>query len=265
MEGARTLLIIPMYNCESQIVRVLEKSRDFVLEFVDEVILIDNQSTDKTLVNATQGILSYPKDTSVIQNQENINLGGSLKTGFMYAIENNFQFVIVLHGDDQASIENLRFAFSDLHESDFDLLIGARFHKDSVLKGYSIVRKIGNRILNLFCQLSTGRRISDLIAGLNLIRLESLDINEILVFPNNLTFDVHLLLHSINRKKNIEFFPMTWVEEDQVSNAKVLRQGASIMHLFVRYFFLRSKVFQFPSTTDSYASFSVIFSNKKGV
>ena len=43
----------------------------------------------------------------VLKNRENYGLGGSHKVAFNYAIENNFDYIIVLHGDDQGSISDM--------------------------------------------------------------------------------------------------------------------------------------------------------------
>lgn len=63
-------------------------------------------------------------------------------------------------------------------------------------------------------------------------------------FPNDLTFDAHVLLEACDKKAKIAFVPVTWREEDQQSNAKIIRQGWTILKLLIRYAFLRKKVFK---------------------
>jgi hypothetical protein len=57
----------------------------------------------------------------------------------------------------------------------------------------------------------------------------------------------------------MKFFPITWTEEDQVSNAKVIRQALTILGLFTKYLFQRGKALNFQATPDSYRNFKVVF------
>jgi glycosyltransferase involved in cell wall biosynthesis len=255
----KKLLVIPTYHCEVQIGRLLRKSGQTINEEFQEVLIIDNGSTDKTIENAINGLKSIEIPIKVLQNIQNLSLGGSLKTGFLYAKNNSFDFVVVLHGDDQAQIKDLGPVFKDLENHNIDLGIGARFHPNSDLIGYSLFRKIGNRLLNLYCIICTGKKIDDLIAGLNIFRVSELNMDEILTFPNDLTFDVHILLRAINQKQNIKFFPITWTEEDQVSNAKVIKQALTILGLLTKYFFTKEKALHFAKSEFSYLDYNVLF------
>jgi glycosyltransferase involved in cell wall biosynthesis len=255
----KKLLVIPTYNCEEQVGRLLRKSERTINAEFEELLIIDNGSADKTIENVISSLKSIEIPTKVLQNKQNISLGGSLKTGFMYAKNNSFDFVVVLHGDDQAQIKDLEPVFKNLENHKIDLGIGARFHSNSNLIGYSVFRKIGNRLLNLYCIICTGQKIDDLIAGLNIFRVSKLHMDEILTFPNDLTFDVHLLLRAINQKQNIEFFPITWTEEDQISNAKVIKQALIILGLFTKYFFTKEKALNFTESEYSYLNYNILF------
>lgn len=255
----KTLLVIPTYNCQEQVRRLLQKSTNTVNTHFDELLIIDNGSSDDTIKNAKDSLGMIRIKTQIFQNLTNISLGGSLKTGFIYAIENSFDFVAVLHGDDQAFLDDLLPVMKRLANENIDLAIGARFHPNSTLVGYSNFRKVGNRILNLYAIVCTQKKISDLIAGLNVFKVSKLELNQILNYPNNLTFDVHLLLRAIHLKQNIQFFPITWTEEDQVSNAKVVRQAMTILGLFTKYLLLREKALNFQNVNSTYRNFKIVF------
>ncbi len=44
----KILVFIPAYNCENQIIRVLEQFDSEVLEYISEIIVVNNRSTDNT-------------------------------------------------------------------------------------------------------------------------------------------------------------------------------------------------------------------------
>ena len=98
-------------------------------------------------------------------------------------------------------------------------LLGARFMKDSRLQGYSFIRNIGNRFLNVIFSLSLGHPIYDLGSGLNAFRVNDLPLNKIKHWPNHIAFDIQLLLHFCSSGRRPLYFPIHWREEDQKSNA----------------------------------------------
>lgn len=258
----KSILVIPTYNCESQISRLVQKSSKTINAQFDEIVIIDNGSTDKTLDNAINELKVIDTKVKVLQNKKNLSLGGSLKTGFIYAKENRYDLIAILHGDDQANLDDLLPMIEKMKIKNIDLAIGARFHSKSELIGYSAFRRVGNRLLNRYCILCTGTKIDDLIAGLNLFRVSELNLDEVLNYPDNLTFDVHVLLRAIDLKQSIEFFPITWREEDQISNAKVVRQAVIILRLFTTYFFKREQALKFQKTQNTYRDYRVVFERR---
>ena len=105
----KILLFIPMYNCEKQIIRVLGQLNNEVCSYLSEVLVINNRSTD----NGEKVVENYLKKnklgvkTTLLRNDENYGLGGSHKVAFDYAIKSDFDYVILLHGDDQGDISNI--------------------------------------------------------------------------------------------------------------------------------------------------------------
>ena len=102
----KILLFVPVYNCEKQILRVLDSISPDIAERFAEVVVIENRSTDGTLKSAKHG-LSKIKNCKVtlLQNDENYSLGGSHKVAFNYMLEHGYDYLVVLHGDDQGDIQ----------------------------------------------------------------------------------------------------------------------------------------------------------------
>ena len=241
----KILLFIPVFNCEKQIARVIPKIDSNIQKYIDEVLIIDNRSSDNTVKVAIAASDSITKKITILQNVENYSLGGSLKHAFLYALENKYTHIITLHGDDQADIRDFLPILINQEYTRNDLIIGARFHPKSSLKGYSLIRILGNRGLNLVCSLIVKKKVYDLIAGLNFFNVSFLQKKVFLNFPNNLTFDSHLLLYAFNENAKIKYTPITWCEEDQISNAKVVHQAITILKLLFSYLRQGSAVFLF--------------------
>ena len=144
----KILIFIPMYNCEKQISRVISQFDEDTQKLFDEILIVDNISEDNSLKAAEESLKKLNNiKTTLIQNKENVSLGGSHKVAFNYAIENNYDYIIVLHGDDQGSIKDIVSYIKDKTAFQYDAFLGARFMKGATIKGYSFIRIAGNHVL----------------------------------------------------------------------------------------------------------------------
>lgn len=234
----KILVFIPGYNCEKQIVRVLKQFDKDVLKYIDEIIFVNNRSTD----NTEKAVLNYKVENKelpikILRNDENYNLGGSHKVAFDYALEHKYDYIIVLHGDDQGDIHDLMPYLENGEYKNFDCLLGSRFLKGSKLKGYSKFRIFGNRIFNIIYSMCIGKKIKDLGSGLNMYNTKILQNNFYHKFPDKLTFNCCMLFAADYYKQSIKFFPITWREDDQISNVKMFSQAKITLKMALKYRF----------------------------
>ncbi|MFW5881014.1 MAG: glycosyltransferase family 2 protein [Roseicyclus sp.] len=230
------LVFIPMYNCAAQIPRVLAQLADpRVAAWIDGVLCVDNRSTDGTAEAAAAGLASLPVAHRVLlRNDENYGLGGSHKVAIAFAEAHGYAHLVVLHGDDQGAILDLVPQLEAGHHDTTDFLMGARFMPGSRLSGYPALRTAANRVFNLIFSAVSGRRLFDLGSGLNLFRTAAFRDGFHLRFADDLTFNYYLILAVAARGHSLRFFPLTWREEDQVSNARLGRMGLQILSLLGR-------------------------------
>lgn len=238
MKKNKMLIFIPGYNCEKQITRVLDSIDEEILEYVTEIIFVNNRSTD----NTEKVVLQYKethkeKPLKIFRNDDNYNLGGSHKVAFNYAIKNNFDYVIVLHGDDQGNVKDILPYLKNGEYKKHDCLLGARFMKKSKLEGYSKFRTFGNRVYNILFSIVVHKKIYDLGSGLNLYDVNMLKDNFYHKFPDRLTFNYCMILATNYYKQDISFFPILWKESDQVSNVKLTSQAFNVLGMLVKYMF----------------------------
>lgn len=229
----KILLFIPMYNCEKQIVRVLGQLSDEVCQYLSEVIIVNNRSTDNGELAVQQYLTEHPLSipATMLRNDENYGLGGSHKVAFNYAIKHKFDYIIVLHGDDQGSIDNLLPYLKSREYCHFDCFLGARFMKGSKLKGYSKFRTFGNRVYNMLFSLGTLSRIYDLGSGLNMYKVSALSSRFYIRYKDNLMFNYCMILGQKHFRLKVGFFPICWREDDQVSNVKMVNQAVTVLKL----------------------------------
>lgn len=116
-QAAKTLIVIPVFNEEKYIPRVLSH----VLEYGDNVLVIDDGSSDKTPCL----LAKYPVE--VIRHARNRGYGRSLRDGFTFAACHGYDWVITMDCDEQHEPRELPFFFKAIAENRWDLISGSRY------------------------------------------------------------------------------------------------------------------------------------------
>src|SRR4030042_4859375 len=135
----RTLAVIPCFNEEATIGSVVLKAK----KYVDEVVVIDDGSSDKTAK-----IAEYA-GAIVLRHNGNKGYGAALKSGFEYARENNFDIMTVLDGDGQHDADQIQTVMWPVTEGKADICVGSRF-LDSTGNMVPMYRHFGIAVLTKF-------------------------------------------------------------------------------------------------------------------
>lgn len=238
----KILVVIPSYNCAAQIGRVISQFDGTVAPSFAKVIVVNNKSQDDTEQSAINAFKDNPQVSgSVYTSSVNLGYGGSLKVGFQIGLEEGYDFVLVLHGDDQGHIKDLMPYINDKSINEFDCTLGARFHPMSTLENYSTFRTFGNKVFNFLFGIVLNKRILDLGSGINIYKLSAFSERDFLSFPDNLTFDYCGIMSHSFRKRKLRFVPISWREEDQVSNVKMTSQAIQSIRLLFKFSLGRKK------------------------
>lgn len=258
----RILLFIPCYNCEEQITKVLESLKPY--DCITEIITVDNGSKDNTMNKAVEFAKNNPgMPVTVLKNRQNYNLGGSHKVAFQFAIDNGFDYVIVLHGDNQGDINDIKDILANKTYQNFDCCLGARFMKGSKLVNYATTKIIGNIAFNVLFSICLFKKIYDLGGGLNIYKSEMLKDKFYLKYPDALSFNYVMTTALDFYKQKYMYFPLTWKEDGQVSNVNVVKQGFELLGMLFKYVFNKKKFInsEFRKTIfDDYSS-DIVHSN----
>ena len=233
----KILVAVPAYNCENQIARVINQINIRAQELIDTVVIIDNRSTDRTLTNAIEfGKKNFEKcNFLVLRNAKNFGLGGSHKVAFNYAIKHKFDYVVIMHGDDQGKFDDLYLIIKKNRHVKSDCILGSRFMTGSRLQGYSLFRTFGNVAYNKIFSFASNFNIKDLGSGLNLYKVKSLQNKFFIRFPDDLTFNYVMILASIFLNQKIIFFPISWREDDQISNVRLFNQALKVLAILLYF------------------------------
>ena len=94
------LAVVPAYNEGDAVVDVLGSLREHVPEY--DVLVVDDGSTDST------GELASAAGAAVVRHPFNLGIGGAVQSGFVYALENDYDYVVQVDGDGQHCPEEIR-------------------------------------------------------------------------------------------------------------------------------------------------------------
>jgi dolichol-phosphate mannosyltransferase len=260
----KILLFIPAYNCERQIRRVIAQLTPDVRRLLSEVIVVDNRSRDGTQAIALEALRDLaPLRAKLLVNDENYGLGGSHKVAFARTIEGGFDYVIVLHGDDQGSIADIIPLLEQGAHREVDCLLGARFMRGSRLVGYSALRTFGNYVFNILYSLAARTALYDLGSGLNLYATRALADRNWRRNANDLTFNYYMILRSVALGWRIRYFPLSWREDGQTSNVKLFRQSMRVLRIAAEFFINRPRFLaaDFSGRAEQSYPSTVVFDN----
>ncbi|MCQ2514855.1 MAG: glycosyltransferase family 2 protein, partial [Ruminococcus sp.] len=111
----------------------------------------------------------------------------------------------------------------------------------SQLDGYSKFRTFGNKVFNCLFSIGARKFVYDLGSGLNIYSTKVLKDNFFHKFEDNLTFNCYMILANCYYKHKVQFFPICWSEDDQVSNVKMMSQASLTLKLLLSYMVNRKK------------------------
>ena len=141
--------IIPAYNEQKHINNVVKKAK----KYVDEVIVVDDGSKDKTLDNAKKS------KAIVLRHLVNLGKGASLKTGCDYAIINKADIIITIDADAQHDPNEIPKFLENI--KNFDIVLTYR----KLNKNMPFILKFGNQIINKTIKYLYGPKIKDSQCG----------------------------------------------------------------------------------------------------
>lgn len=148
---------MPAYNAET----TLEKTYDEIpFDIVDDVILVDDKSADRTVEVAQRLNLRH------FVHKQNTGYGGNQKTCYNEALRLGADIVIMLHPDYQYTPRLITSMASLIAENVFDCVLGSRILGTGALKGgMPSYKYISNRFLTFFENLLLNHKLSEYHTG----------------------------------------------------------------------------------------------------
>ena len=189
----KVAIVIPAYNEEKKIRDTL-RSIDWPKK---DIIVVDDGSTDRTFDIAKE------EGVTVLRHHTNFGKGRAQRTGFAYAIRNNYDCVITMDADGQHSPSEIPNFIRAMKEGKGDIIIGTR--KPS-LRDMPPIRLLTNLLTSLVVSLLCGTRVRDSQSGYRIIKREVLERTPLRT--NNYQTESEILINAGRRGYKIGAIPI---------------------------------------------------------
>ncbi len=241
LDNKKIIVILPAFNAE----KTLEKTyKDIPFDVVDDVILTDDKSTDKTVEVARNIGIEY-----ILKHDSNRGYGANQKTCYNKALELKADIIVMLHPDYQYN-PKLISAMSSLISNDvYDLILGSRIlSKGALSGGMPVYKYISNRVLTCIQNMLMNQKLSEYHTGyraFNAALLKSIN------YQNNsddFIFDNELLAQCCYKKARIGEIscPARYFKEaSSINFRRSVVYGLGCLRVSLSYFFQKIGVYNF--------------------
>jgi glycosyltransferase involved in cell wall biosynthesis len=189
VNGKKVVVVMPAYNAE----KTLEITyKEIPFEFVDEVILVDDASRDRTSEIARRmGI-------HTVVHAENLGYGANQKTCYRTALAIGADIVTMVHPDYQYTPKLIPAMTSMIAYGEFDAVLASRILGVGALKGgMPLYKYISNRFLTFFENLLLNHKLSEYHTGYRAFSREVLEKLPLDKNSNDFVFDNQMLAQLI--------------------------------------------------------------------
>jgi glycosyltransferase involved in cell wall biosynthesis len=188
--GHRLVVVMPAYNAEATLERTW---RDVPRDVVDEIILVDDASRDRT-VEIARGL-----GLTVIEHTRNRGYGANQKTCYRAALERPCDVVAMVHPDYQydARLIPLLVGFIELNICDIVLGSRIRSRREALAGGMPPWKYLANRVLTAVENVALGQNLGDFHSGFRVYARRVLETIPFEENSNDFTFDSQFLAQSV--------------------------------------------------------------------
>jgi glycosyltransferase involved in cell wall biosynthesis len=188
-------VVVPAYNEERQIGKVLETMPDYV----DQIVVVDDGSTDATLERCREWQGRMGRRLAVIEQPKNKGVGAAVTAGYRRSLELGIDVIALMAGDGQTDPDDLALIIDPVISGKADYSKGNRLFTGEAWRRTPHVRYLGNAFLSMLTKIASGYwHVADSQSGFTAISrpaLKSLDLDRLYHsygYPNDLLIQLNI-------------------------------------------------------------------------
>jgi len=233
INNKKIVVVLPAYNAE----KTLEATyNEIPFDIVDDVILVDDLSSDKTIVESQRLGIKH-----IVKHDVNKGYGGNQKSCYKKSLELEADIVIMLHPDYQYTPKLMHSMCYLIANGVYDVVIGSRILGKGALKGgMPMYKYIANRFLTLSQNILMNQKLSEYHTG---YRAFSSNVLKSIAFNKNsddFVFDNQMIAQIFYAGYEIAEItcPTKYFEEASSINLKrSIKYGLGVLGVSFKYFF----------------------------
>ncbi len=230
INGRRVAVVLPAYNAA----RTLRRTFDEIPhDIVDDIILIDDASTDDTTVIARSlGI-------HTLVHHRNRGYGGNQKSCYARALSRGADIVVMLHPDYQYTPRLVTAMASMIASNQYDAVLASRILGNGALAGgMPLYKYLANRCLTLFQNIVMGQKLSEYHTGYRAFSRAVLEGLPLLACSDDFVFDNEMIAQTAwfgFRIGEISCPTRYFAEASSINFKRSLIYGLGVLATTIRY------------------------------
>jgi len=244
VNGKKVVVVMPAYNAS----KTLQQTYDEIpFDIVDDVILVDDHSTDNTSEVAKEVGIKH-----VITHQANLGYGGNQKSCYNKALNIGADIVIMVHPDYQYTPKLIHSMVYVIANDLYPVVLASRILGKGALKGgMPIYKYIANRILTLSQNILMNQKLSEYHTGYRAFSKEVLESINYNINSNDFVFDNQMLAQIFYKGFEIAEVTCPTKYFDEASSINFKRSsiyglgvlGTSFQYFFAKLGMIKPKIF----------------------
>jgi glycosyltransferase involved in cell wall biosynthesis len=197
----KTIIVMPAYHAE----KTLRETVDSIPPgCYDELILVDDASTDNTVAEAEELGLT------VFINEVNLGYGGNQKRCYQEALKREAELIIMLHPDNQYDASLIPFFKGFIEHGVCDMMLGSRIRtrKEALAGGMPFYKYLMNRLLTLMMNVVMGQNMAEMHSGFRIYHSRVLESVHFEGNADDFVFDAQLIAQAVQNGFKLGDAPM---------------------------------------------------------
>ncbi len=189
--SGKTIVVMPAYNAANTLKRIYD---DIPHDIVDEVIVVDDRSSDNTAE------IARTLPVTLIVHEKNTGYGGNQKTCYREALERGADYVVMLHADYQYDARMIPAAVHLMQLGILDVVLGNRIRtrREALEGGMPWVKYFANRGLTFVENMMSGQNLGEWHSGFRAYSRQVLETVPFHLNSDNFVFDSQFLVECVH-------------------------------------------------------------------
>ena len=223
-------IVIPCHNEEMNIGPLVARLRDLFDEYIHEIILVDDNSKDNTAQTISRLAQEDGRIKPLFRSPPN-GVGRAIADGYRIATGD---YVLSMDCDFQHLLPEIRDLFDAAAEG-YEVVVGSRFSRHSVLLNYPVQKIIANRGFHVLAQLILWRPFRDLTNNLKLMRREVVE--KLHLMEPGFAVNAETGLQPLSMGYKMKEVPISWINRTPdmgVSSFRLMKVGGGYWRVLGR-------------------------------